>query len=250
MITPKWLNTKSQPIAVRNVLQFLNKVLNNKEVFDKSFDIGGPEILTYKEMLLKFAKVRKLKRTIITLPILTPKLSSYWLYFVTSTSYKLAATLVNSMKIEVICKNSDLTKKFDIKLLSYEKAVTLAFEKTVNQDVISSWTDAQSSKVLNAGISKLIEVPLYGCFVDKRISRIVNEKKSLDKIWQIGGKTGWYYGNWLWSIRGFLDKLFGGVGLRRGRRSENKISAGDSLDFWRVLYADKNEKRLLLYMEI
>lgn len=250
MITPKWLDTKSQPIAVRNVLQFLHKVLDNKEVFDKSFDIGGPEILTYKEMLLKFAKVRKLKRTIITLPVLTPQLSSYWLYFVTSTSYKLAVTLVNSMKVEVICRENNLAEKFDIKLLTYEEAVTLAFEKMTNKNVASSWTDAQSSKVLNAGISKLVEVPSYGCFVDKRTSSINNEKDSVNKIWKIGGKTGWYYGNWLWNIRGFLDKIFGGVGLRRGRRSDDKISVGDSLDFWRVLYADKNEKRLLLYAEM
>ena len=250
MLTPKWLNTKSQPIAIRNVLEFLKGVILNEYTYNKSFDIGGPEIFTYKEMLLTFAAVRKLKRTIITLPIMTPKLSSYWLYFVTSTSYKLAINLVDSMKVEVICKENDLAELLQIKLIPYKEAVQLAFDKINQQDVISSWIDAQSSNVLSRGISNLIEVPTFGCFMDKREKALKNEKETLDKIWSIGGEKGWYYANFLWSMRGFLDKLSGGIGLRRGRKSNTKLSAGDSLDFWRVLYADKKEKRLLLYAEM
>ena len=116
--------------------------------------------------------------------------------------------------------------------------------------MISSWIDAQSSNVLSRGISNLIEVPTFGCFMDKREKALKNEKETLDKIWSIGGEKGWYYANFLWSMRGFLDKLSGGIGLRRGRKSNTKLSAGDSLDFWRVLYADKKEKRLLLYAEM
>ena len=250
MLTPRWLNTKSQPIAIRNVLEFLKGVILNEYTYKKSFDIGGPEIFTYKEMLLTFAEFRKLKRTIITLPIMTPKLSSYWLYFVTSTSYKLAINLVDSMKVEVICKENDLAERLHIKLISYKEAVQLAFDKINQQDVISSWIDAQSSNVLSRGISNLIEVPTFGCFLDKREKALKNEKETLDKIWSIGGENGWYYANFLWSMRGFLDKLSGGTGLRRGRKSNTKLSAGDSLDFWRVLYADKKEKRLLLYAEM
>ncbi|WP_372768807.1 SDR family oxidoreductase [Lutibacter sp.] len=250
MLTPKWLNTKSQPIAIRNVLEFLKGVILNEYTYNKSFDIGGPEIFTYKEMLLTFAAVRKLKRTIITLPIMTPKLSSYWLYFVTSTSYKLATNLVDSMKVEVICKENDLAELLQIKLIPYKEAVQLAFDKINQQDVISSWIDAQSSNVLSRGISNLIEVPTFGCFMDKREKALKNEKETLDKIWSIGGEKGWYYANFLWSMRGFLDKLSGGIGLRRGRKSNTKLSAGDSLDFWRVLYADRKEKRLLLYAEM
>jgi len=108
MITPQWLNTKSHPIAIRNVLQFLNGVLGREESLGKSFDIAGPEVLTYKEMLLQFGHVRGLKRYIFTVPVMTPRLSSYWLYFVTATSYKLAVNLVDSMKIEVIGKPNDL----------------------------------------------------------------------------------------------------------------------------------------------
>jgi uncharacterized protein YbjT (DUF2867 family) len=250
MITPKWLNTKSQPIAIRNVLEFLKGVMLNEYTFNKSFDIGGPEIFTYKEMLLTFAEVRNLKRKIITLPIMTPKLSSYWLYFVTSTSYKLAINLVDSMKVEVICKENDLAERLHIKLIPYKEAVKLAFDKIDQQDVISSWIDAQSSNVLAKGISNLIEVPTFGCFQDKREKAVINEKETVDKIWAIGGENGWYYGNFLWAMRGFMDKLSGGIGLRRGRKSHTKLSVGDALDFWRVLYADKKEKRLLLYAEM
>jgi len=250
MVTPKWLDTKSQPIAIRNVLEFLKGVILNEYTYNKSFDIGGPEIFTYKEMLLTFAKVRKLKRTIVTLPIMTPKLSSYWLYFVTSTSYKLAINLVDSMKVEVICKENDLAELLQIKLIPYKEAVKLAFDKIDQQDVISSWIDAQSSNVLANGISSLIEVPTFGCFQDKREKAVRNEKETVDKIWAIGGENGWYYGNFLWAMRGFMDKLSGGIGLRRGRKSHTKLSVGDALDFWRVLYADKEEKRLLLYAEM
>lgn len=250
MVTPKWLNTKSQPIAIRNVLEFLKGVMLNEYAYNKSFDIGGPEIFTYKEMLLTFAEVRNLKRTIITLPIMTPKLSSYWLYFVTSTSYKLAINLVDSMKVEVICKENDLAQRLQIKLIPYKEAVKLAFDKIDQQDVISSWIDAQSSNVLSKGISNLIEVPTFGCFHDKREKAVRNEKETVDKIWAIGGENGWYYGNFLWVMRGFMDKLSGGIGLRRGRKSHTKLSVGDALDFWRVLYADKKEKRLLLYAEM
>jgi hypothetical protein len=250
MVTPKWLNTRSQPIAIRNVLEYLKGVLYHEKTFNQSYDIGGPEILTYKEMLLQFAKVRKLKRRIYTVPVMTPKLSSYWLYFVTSTSYKLAVNLVNSMKIEVICGESDINELVKIELLSYAEAVELAFEKIVSKDILSSWKDAQSSGVLLQGITKLVEVPTYGCYSDKQTQKIKDEQRTLSRIWAIGGDNGWYYANWLWVIRGFVDKLVGGVGLRRGRTSPANISAGDSLDFWRVLYANKEEKRLLLYAEM
>lgn len=250
MIAPKWLKTKSQPIAVRNVIGYLTGVLGKPETYNRNFDIGGPEILTYKDMLLKYAKVRGLKRVVISVPVMTPRLSSYWLYFVTSTSYKLAVNLVNSLKTETICKNNDIHKLLPAKLIPYEEAIRLAFDSIEQQDVMSSWIDAMSGDKFNKGITSLIEVPKYGCFVDRRERRIVNEKEVVDRLWAIGGTTGWYYADWLWGLRGFIDKIFGGVGLRRGRKSSVAISAGDALDFWRVLYASKEEKRLLLYAEM
>lgn len=250
MIAPKWLATKSQPIAISNVIDFLKGVLLNELTFNRSFDIGGPDILTYKEMLLKFAAIRRLKRTIITVPVMTPRLSSYWLYFVTATSFQLAKNLVDSMKIEVICKENNLKELLGIKLISYEDSIRLAFDKIEHQEVLSSWTDALTSHVLEKGISNLIEVPVHGCYIDKQEREITDVDATLKKIWSIGGKNGWYYGDWLWEFRGFIDKLCGGVGLRRGRKSTTEITPGETLDFWRVLLANKEEKRLLLYAEM
>ncbi len=250
MIVPRWLNTRSQPIAIRNVIQFLNGVLLREETFGNSYDIGGPEIMTYKEMLLGFARVRGLKRKIWVVPVMTPKLSSYWLYFITSTSFKLAVNLVDSMKVEIVCSENNLAGMLNIQLISYEDAVSMAFDRIGQHDVPSSWTDVLSGETLTGGINKLIDVPEHGCFRDIRKRAVDNEEMVLDRIWSIGGKKGWYYGNWLWQIRGFLDKLVGGVGLRRGRRDDQHLIAGDSLDFWRVLYAGREEKRLLLYAEM
>ncbi len=250
MIAPRWLNTKCQPIAIRNVVEYLIAVIGNEDTFNKSYDIGGPDVLNYKEMLLRFAKVRGLKRRIVIVPVMTPKISSYWLYFVTATSFALAKNLVNSMKVEVICKPNNLDKLLGIQLIDYHTSIQLAFDKIEQNQVLSSWKDAQTSAILNGGISKFIEVPVNGCFKDVRSIQVEDSETSLAKIWAIGGKTGWYYGNWLWKIRGFLDQLAGGVGMRRGRKSETLISSGDSLDFWRVLIADKVEKRLLLFAEM
>jgi uncharacterized protein YbjT (DUF2867 family) len=250
MITPKWLNTLSQPIAVRNVLQFLSGVIADPYTYNQSFDLGGPDILSYKDILLKFAKVRKLKRRIFVVPVMTPKLSSYWLYFITSTNYKLAVNLVNSMKVEVICKENDLAKKLGIRLLTFEDSVRAAFDRIGQQHVLSSWTDAQSSNILDPGISSLEKVPEYGCFSDTRSKKLKQDNRALEKIWSLGGDNGWYYANWLWNLRGLIDKIAGGVGLRRGRRNDATINPGDSLDFWRVVYANKQEQRLLLYAEM
>ncbi|WP_221391220.1 SDR family oxidoreductase [Dyadobacter sp. NIV53] len=250
MIAPKWLHTICQPVAIRNVVEFLYGVLLLPYAYGKSFDIGGPDVLSYKQMLLRFASVRGLKRSILVVPVMTPRLSSYWLYFVTSTSYSLAKNLVNSMKVEVICKENDLAERLNIKLIGYEKAISLAFDKIEQNEVLSSWKDAQSSNALYKGIRNYIEVPVNGCYVDKREMKVNDTEKVLNRIWAIGGKTGWYYGNWMWQLRGFMDKLNGGVGLRRGRKHPNQIFAGDPLDFWRVLLASKEEKRLLLYAEM
>lgn len=250
MIAPKWLHTKCQPIGISDVIAFLSKTLCNSKTFNQNFDIGGPDILSYKNMLLNFGKVRNLKRSIFVVPIMTPKLSSYWLYFVTSTSYNLATSLVHSMKVEVVCRDAKLNSILNIQPISYVEALKRAFSKIENNEIISSWKDAYSSSGLNFNVSDFILVPTFGCFKDKRRMPIKNKEECIHKIWSIGGKTGWYYGNWLWKLRGFLDKLNGGVGLRRGRTSESELNTGDALDFWRVLYANKEEGRLLLFAEM
>jgi uncharacterized protein YbjT (DUF2867 family) len=250
MITPKWLNTKCQPIGISDVMEFLSGSLFNPKTFNQNFDIGGPDVMSYKNMLLEFGNVRNLKRKIFIAPIMTPKLSSYWLYFVTSTSYMLATSLVYSMKVEVVCRDSRLKDILEISTLTYKESLRRAFSKIENNKILSSWKDAYSSSGLNFSISDFIEVPSFGCFKDSRSMPMSNREATIDRIWNIGGKTGWYYWNLLWKARGFIDKLFGGVGLRRGRTNPSSINVGDSIDFWRVLYANKEEGRLLLFAEM
>lgn len=250
MVTPKWLETQCQPIGISDVIAFLSKTIFNPKTFNRDFDIGGPDIMSYKDMLLQFAKTRNLKRKIFIVPVMTPRLSSYWLYFVTATSYMLAVALVNSMKIEVICRNEDLNNILGIAPKSYKDSLAMAFSKIENNEIISSWKDSYSSSGIKINISDFIQVPSFGCFKDERRLQFQNREECINKIWSIGGQTGWYYGNWLWRIRGFLDKLFGGVGLRRGRTNLDVLNVGDALDFWRVLYANKEEGRLLLLAEM
>ena len=250
MITPKWLKTKCQPIGIADVIKFLSKSILNPKTYHQNFDIGGPDILSYKEMLLEFGKSRNLKRYILTVPVMTPKLSAYWLYFVTSTSYKLALALVSSMKVEVLCRNNDINKVLNIEPISYKESLKRAFSKIDRNEVVSSWKDAFISSGVKFNISDFIAVPSFGCFKDKREEKFVDRESCINNIWSIGGDNGWYSGNFLWKIRGLMDKVVGGVGLRRGRTSEDSLNTGDALDFWRVLYANKEEGRLLLFAEM
>lgn len=250
MMAPKWLNTRCQPIAIANVLDVLSQSCLNPKTFDRNFDIGGMDVLTYKQMLIQFAKIRKLRRWIFTFPIMTPKLSSYWLYFMTSTSYNLASALVKSMRVEVVCRDNEIFEILNIKPYPYSLALIKAFTKIESNAIVSSWKDSFISSNSKFEISQFIKVPEFGCFIDKRTAALTDESFARAQIWRIGGKTGWYYGNWLWRLRGFLDKISGGVGLRRGRTSTTELNVGDTLDFWRVLYANKKEGRLLLFAEM
>ncbi|SDC22524.1 SDR family oxidoreductase [Pedobacter soli] len=250
MVAPKWLKTRCQPVAIRNVIDFLTGVLGKSETFGQHYDIYGPDLLTYKEMLIQFAGVRGLKRKIIIVPVFTPRLSSYWLYFVTSTSYALAKNLVDSMKIDVIPQKNSLSKDLGIRLIPYKKAISMAFEKIEQNLVLSSWNDAGDNRIFKKGLSVHIEVPKFGVFQDKQQMQAKDAEAALNRIFAIGGKNGWYYANWLWDLRGFLDKLFGGVGLRRGRKNASQTSPGEALDFWRVILSSRQQRRLLLYAEM
>jgi uncharacterized protein YbjT (DUF2867 family) len=250
MITPKWVTTKTHPIAIRNVMSFLMGVLGREDCHDQSFDIGGKSILTYRDMMTQYAQNRGLKLAILTVPVMTPKLSSYWLYFVTSTSYKLAQNLVDSMAIEVIATKNDLAERLEISLYSYQEALNMAFAKIEQNQVVSSWKDSMVSGRFKRSLNKYKKVPSYGCLKDGQKLATTDPEAALERIWSIGGNNGYYYATFLWKIRGAVDKLFGGVGLRRGRTNATTIYAGDALDFWRVLVADKEEKRLLLFAEM
>lgn len=250
MITPSWVNTRCQPIAIRNVLEYLTGVMLKPETFGHSYDIGGPDILTYKEMLLQFADVRKLSREILIIPFMTPRISSFWLYFITSTSYYLASNLVDSMKVEVICEDQEIRKIVNHPLIPYKMAIELAFGRIEQNMVLSSWKDAMVAGKRILLTDSFIEVPVFGCYKDKRLVPITGDSKTvIGNIWRIGGNRGWYFANNLWRFMGFLDRMVGGVGLR-GRTNQSVLQAGDALDFWRVLLADKEKGRLLLFAEM
>ena len=179
LITPKWVLTKAQPIAIRDVITYLHRVLFYEQCLNRTFDIGGPEILTYKEMMLQYAQIRKLKRKLITTSLITPKISSYWLFFITSVSYKLAKSLVGSMKTEVICKNNDLEEIYKIQPITYEEALKNAFIKIKQNLVLSSWKDSIISSSLGLSLSDYIEVPNFGCFINKKQLAITDTSRSL-----------------------------------------------------------------------
>lgn len=251
MITPHWLNVKCQPIAIRDVLSYLAGVLLKEQSYAKVFDIGGPDILSYKEMLEIFADHRHLKRWIFTMPIMSVKLSSYWLYYMTSTTYSLARSLVESLRNEVVCEHHGIKDIVPIKCISYEKSVMLAFTKIAQNEVVSCWTDALVRGRVDHDFLDNIEVPHRACFIDKRHFDFQRDSEQVrENIWSIGGDRGWYSMNWAWKVRGMIDKLFGGVGLKRRRRHPHDLREGDALDFWRVLLADKEAKRLILFAEM
>jgi uncharacterized protein YbjT (DUF2867 family) len=251
MTVPRWVYTKCQPIAIRDILGYLSGVMLNEKAMDKTFDVGGPDVLSFKDMMLTYAKVRHLKRRIITIPFLSPKLSSYWLYFVTSVSYSLAQSLVDSMKNETIMKNHDIDEVVKRKCLTYREALALAFKKIEQNSIVSSWRDALNNGYLTSDFMDQIKVPQNGT-LEYKVNTPFNRDpiEVLNNIMAIGGKRGWYYWDWIWGIRGFLDRVVGGVGLGRGRTSDVNISPGDVIDFWRVLLVDKLAKRLLLYAEM
>lgn len=251
MIAPKWVKNLTQPIAIRDVLDYLVLVLGHPKCIGERFEIGGPDILSYKQLLLEFAKIRKLKRKIITVPVLTPKISSYWLYFVTAASFPLACSLVESLKNNAFCKENKIREIFPKQLLNFESAVRRAFQRLEEDAVPSSWKDAMGDSELNADLSVYLKVPRFGTYSNTQIVPFSKPPSEVQKnIWSIGGDRGWLYMNWAWRFRGFIDKLTGGVGLRRGRTHPTRLKIGDALDFWRVLIADTKNGRLLLYAEM
>lgn len=250
MVAPRWLQTRCQPIGISDVLDALRGVLYKASVQGKDWDIGGPEVLTYREMLMGYAEVRGLKRRIWTVPVMTPRLSSYWLYFVTATSYPLAVRLVDSMKVDVVARNQALLETLGIQPLGYRQTVDRAFRRIQQDQVLSSWKDALSSSRSMDDLNRRARVPEHGCLEDLRSVPVGDSRAAaLDRIWSLGGTNGWY-AQGLWEIRGFMDKMVGGIGLRRGRTSPTRLEAGDALDFWRVLVADREGGRLLLYAEM
>lgn len=251
MITPRWVQNKCQAIGIFDVLDYLVSVIDHPKCLGESFDIGGPDVMSYREMLLKFAEVRGLRRYIIRVPVLTPRLSSYWLYFVTSTNFSLARSLVESLKNNAICQNTRIHKIIPKKCLGFEEALKRTFQKVEENIIVSSWKDSMVMSELKPNLLEYVQVPHFGCLSDRReVEFHCDPRQVKQTVWEIGGKRGWYYMNWAWSLRGLIDQLFMGTGLRRGRTHPKRLRAGDALDFWRVILADEKQGRLLLYAEM
>lgn len=251
MITPRWLETPNQPIAVRNVIEYLSGCLQSDRTTGKTFDIGGTDILTYRQLMQIYAEEAGLpKRIMIPVPILTPRLSSYWIHLVTPVSASLARPLAEGLRHPVICLENNIREILPQKLLSCREAFRLALEIQRNDQVPSHWTDAGNIPPVES--AQKGDATWAGGTVFNDI-RIAETSAPVDDVWRaivsIGGETGWYHANWLWNLRGFIDRIFGGVGLRRGRRHKHELRIGDALDFWRV--ADLiDKKRLLLTAEM
>lgn len=251
MITPKWTKTRCQPIAIRNVTAYLTGVLGNEKAYHQEYDIGGPEVITYKSMLQTYAKVRELTRFCLSVPFLSPKLSSYWLYFMTSTSFSLAKSLVASLHIETICQDNSIRDLIPQKLLTYEEAIEMALSRIAQNRVPSAWYDSLSSTGFAHKNLPSIHVPEHGVLKDSQAFTYTGSaERVIDSVWSIGGKKGWPSMDWAWKIRGFMDRMVGGIGIRRGRRHPTELREGDGLDFWRVILADKERGRLILYAEM
>jgi len=251
MITPRWIGTRCQPIGIKDLVFYLVSVIGREETYGKSFDVGGPDVLSYKEMMQIYAEVRGLRRTIIDVPVFSPRLSSYWLYFLTSTNYALARSLVASMKTEVTCGPQTLDDIVAHQPISYREALKRALARIENNQVLASWKDAVVSGQVRDDYLDFVHIPENGVFRDvQEIPAEVPVRELRRRIYGIGGERGWYYMSWAWRFRGFLDKLVGGVGLRRGRRDPDDLRVGDALDFWRVLVTASDRHRLTLFAEM
>lgn len=251
MIAPKWVNSLCQPIAVRDVLFYLEKVLLNESFFNRIFDIGGPEILTFKELMLQYSAFRGLKRRIIEVPFLSPRLSSYWLFFITSVRFSICYYLVQSMKNNTVVKLGNIQSLLPHLCLSYQQSLQLSFEKIFSNQIESTWMDSWETQEIDPDVQEYLNAIEREGFNDKRVVQIrIPKEVVIDRIWKIGGSTGYYAFNWAWCLRGLIDKIVGGIGLNRGRRNPSEIQVGDSIDFWRVLVADKDKGHLVLFSDM
>jgi len=243
MVTPRWVLTPNQPIAIRNVIEYLYRCIEKDETIGQTYDIGGKEVLSYLQLMRIYAEVAGLKkRLFIPVPILTPRLSSWWIHLITPVPSYIARPLAEGLRNPVICKDNRIVAIIPQELLDCREAISKALDLVHHNDVKTSWVD--SGKVIP--FASVYEGDPHWAggtmFEDKR-SRIVHASK--ENTWEIishiGGSTGWYHGTWLWILRGYIDRLVGGVGISRGRRNTKSIAVGDVLDFWRVVSVKEND---------
>jgi hypothetical protein len=239
MITPLWVKTRTQPIAVRDVLYYLVHVMEAPGQINRSFDIGGPDVTTYAGMMHGFASVAGLpRRVLLPVNVLSPRLSSHWVGLVTPVPNSIARPLVDSLKVEVVARDHDIADVVPDPpegLLPFREAVRLAIKRVQDAEVATRWS---SASLTGAPSDPLPEDPSWSggtLYTDVREQTV---DADITRVWDvvegIGGEHGWYSANWMWRIRGIMDRAVGGVGIRRGRRDPNRTRVGDAVDFWRV----------------
>jgi len=248
MITPRWVQSLNQPIAIRDVIAYLVGCLEHPETVGETFDIGGTDILTYRDLLDIYAEEAGLrKRIIIPVPVLTPTLSAHWIRFISPVPTSIALPLTEGLTSDAVCTENRIRSIMPRKLLSCREAIRLALDRLKQEQVDTCWMDAGEliePEWAHCGDAEWAGGTIMNCGYRAQI------KAGVEELWQpigkIGGKTGWYYLNILWRLRGIMDRLAGGVGLRRGRRHPTDLMVGDALDFWRVLEVEPPRRLLLL----
>ena len=230
MVTPRWVHTECQPIAVRDVLEYLMGVIGDERALGRSFDIGGPRVLTYLELMREMGRALRLpRRLVIPVPVLTPKLSSYWIHFVTPISARIARPLAEGLRNRVVVREDSIREIVAIETIEPRAAIDLALQRLEKQDIETVWSAAgviEGDPDWAGGRS-------YEDTATERINALPSEV--FRAVCRIGGGHGWYALDWLWHVRGWMDRLVGGPGLRRGRRDPENVAFGEALDFWRVV---------------
>ncbi len=251
MITPRWVRTPCQPIAISNVLHYLEGCLESPHVLGQTLDIGGPDVLTYEDLMRIYAEEAGLpRRWIIPVPVLTPRLSSYWLNLITPVPMALAKPLAEGLRNAVVCEDFRIRHWIPQKLLSCREAIREALQKIQQAQVETCWSDAGWSvppEWVQCG-----DAPYAGGTVKEcafRMTVSANPSRIWQEVERIGGDHGWFFGDVLWRVRGWLDRLVGGFGHMRGRRDPSRLYVGDTVDYWRVLEI-LPERRLLLLAEM
>ena len=232
MITPKWVNVPAQPLAIDDLLQYLLKARELPELESRIFEIGGPDRVSYADLMREYARQRGLRRWMIRVPVLTPRLSSLWLGLVTPVYARIGRKLIESIRNPTVVNDDAATKTFSFRPVGVSEAIEQALRNEDRELATTWWSDSLTS---GAEPRKWGGVRFGGRLIDSRTVQVnISPMAAFAPICRIGGKTGWYYANWLWRLRGWLDLLVGGVGMRRGRRDDRQLRVGDIVDFWRV----------------
>jgi uncharacterized protein YbjT (DUF2867 family) len=234
MICPRWVVTRIQPIAITDVIEYLAAALDVPESAEQIVEIGGADVLTYRDMILGYARARGLRRHLISVPVLTPRLSSYWVHAVTPIPTKIARPLIEGLGTEVIVRDERARRLFpDIRPLPYAEALGAALANLERGAIQSTWSDALASSLGDVPPVQL--TTQEGMILERRQLEVAAPAAAVFRSFTgLGGRRGWLYGTWLWWLRGLVDRVVGGVGMRRGRRDPDALRAGDALDFWRV----------------